>query len=50
MMAALVALGRGVLSEKDLTESLGTGGPIHVKEIAPASGLQLSEVYFSIDS
>ena len=50
MMAALVALGRGVLTEHDLTESLRTGSPVGVKEIAPASGLQLTEVHFSIDS
>jgi len=50
MMAALVALGRGALTEHDLTESLKTGGPLGVKEIAPASGLQLTGVQFSIDS
>jgi len=50
MMAALVALGRGALTEHDITESLKTGGPLGVKEIAPASGLQLTGVQFSIDS
>ncbi|MEJ2584915.1 MAG: tRNA pseudouridine(38-40) synthase TruA [Robiginitalea sp.] len=49
MMAALVALGRGVLPEADLIVSLKTGGPVDLKEIAPASGLQLIHVEFSID-
>ena len=50
MMAALVSLGRGALSEEDLIASLQTGNPIDLKEIAPASGLQLTKTKFSIDS
>ena len=50
MMAALVALGRRSLSEQDLKETLRTGNPIELKEIAPASGLQLIEVQFGTDT
>ena len=38
MMAALVALGRGALTEQDLIGSLQTGNHIDLKEIAPATG------------
>lgn len=50
MMAALVALGRGELTEAEIVNSLKTGGPIALKEIAPASGLQLLEVEFTKDA
>ena len=50
MMAALVALGRQTLTEQDLKETLRSGNPIELKEIAPASGLQLIEVQFGLDT
>jgi len=50
MMAALVALGRRTLTETELVASLKTGDPIDLKDIAPASGLQLMEVEFSLDA
>ena len=50
MMAALVALGRGELTEAEIAHSLKTGRPMALKEIAPASGLQLIHVEFGEDS
>ncbi len=50
MMAALVALGRGGLTEEDLLHSLETGNLIGLKDIAPGSGLQLIQVEFDIGS
>jgi tRNA pseudouridine38-40 synthase len=50
MMAALAALGRGEISESEIVESLKTGCPVDVKEIAPASGLQLFDVQFELDT
>jgi tRNA pseudouridine38-40 synthase len=50
MMAALVALGRRTLTVQDLKGTLGAGNPIDLKEIAPASGLQLIEVQFGLDT
>lgn len=50
MMAALVALGRGALTEGEITHSLETGSSIDLKEIAPASGLQLVDVQFGLDT
>jgi tRNA pseudouridine38-40 synthase len=50
MVAALVALGRGELSEATLEQALSTGAPTGIKQIAPASGLQLSEVQFTMPS
>lgn len=47
MMAALVALGRGVLTIGELVKSLQTGTPSGIAEIAPSSGLQLLETRFS---
>jgi tRNA pseudouridine38-40 synthase len=49
MMTALAALGRGEISKSEIAESLKTGCPVNVKEIAPASGLQLFDVQFEID-
>lgn len=48
MMAALVALGRGGLTERDLLESLNSGKPMGLKDIAPGSGLHLIRVEFDI--
>ena len=50
MMAALVAMGRGLLTESDLTASLKTGAPIVLKDIAPGSGLQLMRVEFDLNN
>ena len=50
MVGALVALGRGELSQSRLEEALSTGDPTGIKEIAPASGLHLSEVHFNTPS
>lgn len=50
MMAALVALGRGELTEREIDKSLKTGHPVDLKKIAPSSGLQLFDVQFAIDA
>lgn len=47
MMAALAALGRGAITMGELEQSLRTGTPAGITDIAPASGLQLMETRFS---
>ena len=47
MMTALLALGRGTLSTRELEGSLETGASLGLSEIVPASGLQLVKVVFT---
>jgi tRNA pseudouridine38-40 synthase len=47
MMTALLALGRGAISARELEGSLETGGSLGLSEIVPASGLQLVKVVFA---
>lgn len=47
MMTALLALGRGGLSTRELEGSLETGASLGLSEIVPASGLQLVKVAFT---
>jgi tRNA pseudouridine38-40 synthase len=46
MMTGLLALGRGHTSLKELQESLKTGTSLALREIVPASGLQLVDLSF----
>ena len=46
MMTGLVALGRGEVSETEIRRTLETGVPLPIREISPASGLQLVDVRF----
>ena len=50
MMGALVLVGKGVITKKDLEMSLLTSCKNDYKEMAPASGLILHQVVLSEDS
>ena len=47
MMAGLVALGRGEITDENLQHALRTGESLAIREIAPASGLHLVSTQFN---